>query len=341
MNQLRSIKGRIVHKWANGDWKVKGLMGGSVVVFVFVLGLGMMALFGGGGGAEAQEVEGVSVGADGVMVFDDEPAAAASGGAASVSGGDNAVGDAAAGGPVSGDSGGGETGDGGGAAAVSGGESAIADAVEATLAALRPTEEPTKAADYLATLSAAVAQNRNEYPSVALNPLDPAGGREMGLNEGEMRVFQSFGGHFWEMLQAWVVVRSILESRDVYDWDYAWLSDELDLVGWMMPESGRLSPEMWAGDDIGEVVKAYLVEVREAEYSFRDAVNSLNSALAVFERAGAERFIELSQEEADQVWQYYFDAQSRAVDLGSVMSAYGCSICGELYRSSGVPVRRE
>ena len=108
-----------------------------------------------------------------------------------------------------------------------------------------------------------------------------------------------------------------------------------------MPESGRLSPEMWAGDDIGEVVKAYLVEVREAEYSFRDAVNSLNSALAVFERAGADRFIELSQEEGDQVWQYYFDAQSRAVDLGSVMSAYGCSICGELYRSSGVPVRRE
>ena len=334
MNRLRSIKDNLARKWSTGGWKVKGMMGGSVVVFVFVVGLGFMAILGGGGEAQAEDVEGVSVGADGVMVFDDEPAVddvPAGGDGGAVSPGDDGVAAREPGG----------VGGTGGVVGGSGDESAIADAVAATLAALRPTEVPTRAADYLATLQAGLGKARSEYPNVALNPLDPSGGREFGLNETEMRVFQNVGSHFWEMLQAWVVVRSILESRDVYEWEHRWLAEELDLVGWMMPETGRLSPDLWEGDEVGEVVKAYLVEVREAEYAFRDAVSALNSAMGVFEKAGAERFVELDGEEQDEVWQFFFDAQSRAVELGSVMSAYGCSICGELYRRSGVAARRE
>ena len=326
MNFLRSIKDSLVRRWARGGWKVRVLMGGGVVAFVFVLGLAMMALVGGGGGGGPVEVEGD----DGVMVFDDEPGAASGDGG---SDGGSESGSAAAG--EGGAEGGGE------AAPRRSDDSAIADAVAATLAALQPTEVPTKPADYLATLQAGIGRSRSEYPSVALNPLDPAGGREGGLNETEIHLFQDYGSHFWDILQAWVVVRSVVEVRDLHEWDYSWLQEELDLVAWIMPESGRLSSDEWDRPEVGDVVKAYLVELREAEYAFRDAVSSLNSALGVFERAGVYRYDELSGEDVEEVWQHFVDAERGAFEFGSIMSQYGCSICGELYRASGVPTRRE
>ena len=328
MNFLRSIKDSLVRRWANGGWKVRVLMGGGVVGFVFVIGLALMAVAGGGGSEGPVNVEGVTVGDDGVMVFDDEPVPGAGGGESSAAGdgGPSPVAAASSGGaPVS----------------VGSDESAIADAVAATLAALQPTEIPTRPADYLATLQAGIGRSRSEYPSVALNPLDPAGGREGGLNETEIQLFQEYGAHFWDILQAWVVVRSILEVRDLHEWDYSWLQEELDLVAWMMPESGRLSADDWEREEVGDIVKAYLVEIREGEYAFRDAVNSLNSALGVFERAGVYRYDELNGEDVEELWQHFVDAERGAFEVGSIMSRYGCSICGELYRASGVSARRE
>ena len=333
MNFLISIKDRLARRWADGGLKVRIVMGGAVVCVVFVIGLAAMAIFGGGGGGGGPvDVEGVQVGEDGVMVFDDEAGSGSSAGSAS-GGGATAVAAAA---PA----------DGAPAAGASSGagfpnDSAVADAVAATIAALVPTAEPTRPADYLATLQAGIGRSRSEYPSVALNPLDPAGGRERGLNESEIQLFQSFGEYFWDILQAWVVVRSILEVRDLHEWDYSWLQEELDLVSWLMPESGTMSQDVWDRPDVGELVQAYLVEVREAEYAFRDTVTSLNAALGVFERAGVYRYDELDGEDADEVWQHFVDAERGAYEVGSIMSLYGCSICGELYRASGVPSRRE
>lgn len=102
-----------------------------------------------------------------------------------------------------------------------------------------------------------------------------------------------------------------------------------------------MSQAVWDRPDVGELVQAYLVEVREAEYAFRDTVTSLNAALGVFERAGVYRYDELNGEDADEVWQHFVDAERGAYEVGSIMSLYGCSICGELYRASGVPSRRE
>ena len=330
MNFLRSIKDSLVRRWDRGGWKVRVLMGGGVVCFVFVVGLGLMAMIGGGGSEGPVEVEGVTIGDDGVMVFDDEPSSDSGAGGGESSGADS-------GGPTAAVAASAE----GALASAPIDDSAIADAVAATLAALQPTEVPTKPADYLATLQAGIGRSRSEYPSVALNPLDPAGGRERGLNETEIQLFQEYGAHFWDILQAWVVVRSILEVRDLHEWDYSWLQEELDLVAWMMPESGRLSSEDWERPEVGEIVRAYLVEIREGEYAFRDAVNSLNSALGVFERAGVYRYDELNGEDVEELWQHFVDAERGAFEVGSIMSQYGCSICGELYRASGVPARRE
>lgn len=330
MNFLRSIKDSLVRRWARGGWKVRVLMGGCVVCFVFVVGLGLMAMIGGGGSEGPVEVEGVTIGDDGVIVFDDEPASVSGPGGGESSGPES-------GGPTAAVAASAE----GATASARIDDSAIADAVAATLAALQPTEVPTKPADYLATLQAGIGRSRSEYPSVALNPLDPAGGRERGLNETEIQLFQEYGAHFWDILQAWVVVRSILEVRDLHEWDYSWLQEELDLVAWMMPESGRLSSEDWERPEVGDIVKAYLVEIREGEYAFRDAVSSLNSALGVFERAGVYRYDELNGEDVEELWQHFVDAERGAFEVGSIMSQYGCSICGELYRASGVPARRE
>ena len=333
MNFLRSIKDSLVRRWARGGWKVRALMGGGVVCFVFVVGLALMAVIGGGVDGPV-EVEGVTVGDDGIMVFDDEPSQTSDAG-----GGESSA--AGSAGPARAVAASTDGTVGGARSSGRSDESAIADAVAATLAALQPTEIPTKPADYLATLQAGIGRSRSEYPSVALNPLDPAGGRERGLNEREIQLFQEYGAHFWEILQAWVVVRSILEVRDLHEWDYSWLQEELDLVAWMMPESGRLSSEDWEGSEVSDIVKAYLVEIREGEYAFRDAVNSLNSALGVFERAGVYRYDELNGEDVEELWQHFVDAERGAFEVGSIMSQYGCSICGELYRASGVPARRE
>ena len=317
LNRLRLIAGSLRDGWALGDWKVRGLMGGGVVGVVFAVITVAVMMFTGGGEAGAA-LDGVSISEDGVMVFEDEPVAAVPS-AEPLEGADGssvAVLD-----PVR-----------------SSDDGRIADAVAATLEALQPTVVPTRAADYLGTLEAGLHRSRSEYPSVSVNPLALGNERVGGLSESEMELFMQYGVYFWDVLQAWVVVRSVLQSREVHDWERDWLVEQMDLVGWLMPTAGTLMDLSRQDDEeIGEVVRAYLGNVREAEYSFRDAMGSLNSALNVFERANADRFRELEPEEADEVWQLYFDAEKSALELGLVMSAYGCSICGELYRVSGAP----
>lgn len=330
-SHLRSTRDSLRRKWDRGDWKVRALMGGTVVGGVFVFGLLMMLLLGGGGGGGPAEVEGVTVGEGGVMTFDDEVAEEPP----EPSGSEPAGRESA-----SGDSGGTAPAGGQGAAVGGNVDSVVADAVAATLEALLPTVEPTKPADYMATLEAGLHSSRSEYPSLSINPLDPSNERQGGgLNEAEIELFGQYGVYFWDMLQAWVVTRSVLYSREVHEWERDWLEDQLDLVEWMMPEPRRWVNDRSGSTAISEVVNAFLAEVRDGEYAMRDAVTSLNAALGVFERAGVDDFRDLGPEEADEVWQHYFDAESSGLELSSVMSSYGCSICGELYRASGAPVR--
>ena len=304
-------------------------MGGSVVAGVFVLIFGAVFLFTGGGEAAAADVEGVAVGEDGVMVFEDEEPSVAAGGAEPVAAARGAAVNAAGAAPAPGGGGGGDS-------------EMIAEGVAATLEAMFPTLEPTEPPDYVATLEAGLHRSRAGSSSLSLSALDPGRERVGGLSEAEIELFGEYGVYFWDVLQAWVVVRGVLYSRDVFEWERTWLEEQVDLVGWLMPGTGFWSDQGRRNNDgVGEVVRAYLDEVREGEYAFRDSVTSMNEALGVFERAGVERFRDLGPEEAEEVWQLYFNMETAGYALGDVMSAYGCSICGELYRASGTAVRPE
>ena len=324
LSPLRWVTSRFRDTWADGDWKVRLLMGGAVVTAVFFLGLGGMSFLGGGDAeVSGDSLEGVSIGEDGVMEFDDEELAPTAGAsvpaAASLGGSAGNSRRSAAGGDMS---------------------NMIADSVVATVEAMFPTEQPTRPPDYVATLEAGLYRSRSDYPSLSLNPLDVGNERLGGLTPEEIELFSEYGVYFWDVVQAWVVVRSVLYSREVSDWDRDWLAEQMDLVRWMMPESslfGDLLDRRSPG--IRDIVSAYLEEVRHGDYAFRDSVTALTGALAVFDRAGADRFRDLSPEEAEEVWQLYFDAEAGGLRLGSVMANYGCSVCGELYRASGVPVR--
>ena len=330
---MSSVLDKVRDLWADGGWKVRVLMGGGVFGGVFLVVFLVVALVGGGGdgGGDVADVAGVEVGEDGVMVFDDEEAAAAEAAEAS-SGGDT-------GGGGSADAG--ENGGSGGASVSSAGElAAVEDAVAATIEAMFPTEEPTLAPDYVATLEAGLHRSRAGSNPLSLSPLDPSRDKGGGLTEAEIELLGQYGVYFWDMLQAWVVVRSVLFSREVYDWERRWLEEQVELVRWLMPERGFWTNQGGrSAEGVGDVVKAYLDEVRNGEEAVRQSVSALDDAVTVFERAGVERFRDLGPEDAEEVYQLSFDADAGVHQLGSVMSAYGCSICGELYRASGTPVR--
>lgn len=334
LSGLRSIPVRLQDMWVEGTWKMKVLMAGSVVGGVFLLGILGVAVVGGGGGETVEaDVAGVVVGEDGVMVFDDE-AAEGAGDGGGPDGGSEA-------GSVSSASGGGENS--GRRASGSGSpsgdfEGRVEEAVLATLAAvdtsLVATKDPVGEA-----MKTIVAPPVPISPRVALAPLDDPRQKSVLTNE-EIELFERYGTYFWDVLQAWIVARSVLHTTEVTEWERGWLTEQVEYMRYLMEGPAQLgSGFLDPGAGISPVVRDYLEEIREAEFSFRDSVTALERALAVFDRGVVEEFRDLDAESQDEVWQLVLDAQGGVVDLGSVMALHGCSICGELYRASGVPRR--
>lgn len=203
-------------------------------------------------------------------------------------------------------------------------ESEVAGRVEATVAAMEPTPTPTPLPDIAATLQAQLFPGKGER--LVLNPLDSAGERNPYLNAEELDYLAGLGDRLWAHTGAWLHLRQVLFpgpgewSPQAAEPDVAQARELLDSV----PERGA-SPS----SQVGEVVSAYGRTVEEGMSRVRAAVSLLESAVLLASTAKEEP---LTPEDQEKLRQIFRDAQDSLEAFNRAMSAYGCSICGELFR---------
>ena len=201
-------------------------------------------------------------------------------------------------------------------------ESVIAARVAATLAAM-PTVEPTVTPDIGATLAAELAMNRPQ-PAFVLNPLDFQDVRTPHLTEDELNYFRDIGGHIWVYTKIWFRIQDALEIGSS-NWTLVMLSEDFSWIEeLLMSVPQRPRPEPGA---IGEVVEAYVDSLEVGMDGIDDSVSRLNDAREILDEA-----IVVGLEERDELARISRDIERLSGDFDDVMSSYGCSICGELFR---------
>ena len=204
-------------------------------------------------------------------------------------------------------------------------ESVIEERVAATIAAM-PVPESTPTPDIGATLSAELAMNRPER-AIVLSPLDVQGSRTPHLTEDELAYFRGMGGRIWAYTKVWLRLQDVL-SVDPFRWSETMLAEDVEWSQNVLL-SAPDAPVGGSGS-VSEVVLAYVKTLDEGMTGVRDAVARMDDAREII--AGSQG---MSPEEREDVARIARDMDRLTVAFDEAMSAYGCSICGELFRYRG------
>ena len=206
---------------------------------------------------------------------------------------------------------------------------AVARGVEATIEAI-PTPTPLPTPDIASTLQVEMELNRGRVgPVVVLNPLDLELDREPYLTPAELRYFRELGPRLWDYTQVWFHLKRVL-SVDIAAWDPAVLQHDLGSAQVILEsapprtrlESGYRSRD----DDIDPVVQAYAESIEAGMTGLREAVARLSDAEVIL--SGGE----VGHEEREELLRISRDVEGFMSGFDDAMSAYGCSVCGELFR---------
>ena len=210
-------------------------------------------------------------------------------------------------------------------------EELIARAVQATIEAM-PTPTPLPTPNVAATLQAEMALNRDRVsPVIQMNPLDLEIDRDPYLTPTEMAYFRELGPRLWTYTRIWIHIQRIL-SVDVSDWDHGILQYDLKVAQALLeaaperPDFGRSGRS--DRDQVDPVVKAYADSVESGMTGVRAAVARLSDAEPLL--AGA-----VGHDEREELIRIIRDVELHLADFDDSMSAYGCSVCGELFRREG------
>ena len=203
----------------------------------------------------------------------------------------------------------------------------VARGVAATIEAM-PTPTPLPTPDIAATLQVEMELNRGRVgPVVVLNPLDLELDREPYLTPAELRYFRELGPRLWDYTQVWFHLKRVL-SVDIAGWDLAVLQHDLGSAQVILesaPPRTRLESRS-RDDDIDPVVKAYAESIEAGMTGVREAVARLSDAEVIL--SGGE----VGHEEREELLRISRDVEGFMSGFDDAMSAYGCSVCGELFR---------
>ena len=205
-------------------------------------------------------------------------------------------------------------------------EELVAFSVAATIAAI-PTETPvpTPTPNVAATLQAQLAFNREQAPPViALNPLDSDGSRDPYLTSVELEFFRDLGPRLWVYTQVWFHVRRVI-AVEVSEWDASVFGEDLEWAQTVLASAPDRSGYSGMGE-VDPVVRSYADTIEAGMSGVSQAVVRLAEAKSILEEEEVgplerSKLIRLSREV-----EYLLD------DFDGAMSAYGCSVCGELFR---------
>ncbi len=203
-------------------------------------------------------------------------------------------------------------------------ESEIMDRVASTIAAMDPTPTPTPTPDIAATLQAQLRGNR-PGPAVLVSPLDSGGVRNPFLTEMELEYLEKSGERIWHYTKIWFHLQAFV-STDPAAWSFEGVEEEIDWAGRMFetaPDRDRSALRQ-----LGPVVVSYVDTFEVGVRGIVEAVNLLKEAAEVLEDAGTG-----GAEERESLARINREAARSLEAFDDVMSAYGCSICGELFRS--------
>ena len=203
----------------------------------------------------------------------------------------------------------------------------VAQAVAATIEAM-PTPTPAPTPDIAAILQAELALNRERVgPVLMLNPLDLEMNRDPYLTSDELRYFRELGPRLWIYTRVWLHLQEAL-SVDISEWDFSVLEYDLGRAQALL-ESAPDRPRFGRGSSrdkpVDPLVRAYADIIETGMTSVREAVARLSDAEDIL--AGP-----VGHPERDELLRIARDVEDLLAGFDDAMSAYGCSVCGELFR---------
>ncbi len=200
----------------------------------------------------------------------------------------------------------------------------VAETIEA-MATPVPPPTPTPTPDIAATLQAELTRNRALAPPVVLlNPLDLATDRDPYLTPGELDYFRKLGSRLWVYTQVWLHLQKVL-SVDSSEWDSDLLEYDVEVARELL-SSAPERPMLSSSGDVDPLVKAYTDSVESGMAGVREAVSRLSEAAEIL--AGEE----VGHPEREELLRASRDVEGLLAGFDEAMSAYGCSVCGELFR---------
>ena len=202
----------------------------------------------------------------------------------------------------------------------------VARAVAATIEAI-PTPTPLPTPNVAATLQAELALNRERVrPVLMLNPLDLELDRDPYLTPDELRYFRELGPRLWTYTRVWLHLQEVL-SVDIAEWDLSVIQHDLGRAQVLL-ESAPERPKFGRGSrdkPVDPLVRAYADSIETGMTSVREAVARLSDAEDIL--AGP-----VGHPERDELLRIARDVEQLLAGFDDAMSAYGCSVCGELFR---------
>ena len=209
----------------------------------------------------------------------------------------------------------------------------IAQAVEATVIALQPTATPEPTPDVAATVQASIGESRDsQNPSMSANPLDSDAPRNPYLTPYEVEILSAMGPVLWYATDVYLRVSEVT-FVEFADLERGEMSAQLNLVELSVDRMRDLeSRNSRRPEAISEVVSSFLDFVDGGVRSVQAAATDLEGAVRVLEVAEADKAASLETGDREQLWSHYTGMQNNLQRFYEVMSSYGCSACGELYR---------
>ena len=204
----------------------------------------------------------------------------------------------------------------------------VAETIEA-MATPVPPPTPTPTPDIAATLQAELARNRALAPPVVLlNPLDLETDRDPYLTPAEFDYFRELGSRLWVYTQIWLHLQKVL-SVDSSEWNSDLLGYDVEVARELL-DSAPERPMLSSSGDVDPLVRAYADSVESGMARVREAVSRLAEAGEIL--SGEE----VGHPEREELLRASREVERLLAGFDEAMSAYGCSVCGELFRRGDV-----
>lgn len=212
----------------------------------------------------------------------------------------------------------------------------LEERVKATVEAMNPEPEPTEVPtpDVAATLAAEVAASRGGEGQMGrqVNPLDAGGVRNPYLTERDINYIAAMGEDLWVATQLYLRLSEVA-ARDYTRLTASHLRERQAFVDGLLAGLPDYDQRDLSSSGLNELVVNFVGFVDGGIRRVEQAVGELRGMIGVFDEAAAETVADLNSVQRDALRQRYLLLNELLLDFYKVMSSYGCSACGELFRS--------